>query len=58
MENMSKINEVDLVKLKDNINTVHPKLQQKSLTFVSKFLQMQFTKNDKKIITMFDLVEL
>lgn len=35
---MSKINEVGLVKLQDDINTVHSKLQWKSLTFVSKFL--------------------
>lgn len=40
MENMSKINEVGLVKLQDDINTVHWKcgIQWKSLTFVSKFL--------------------
>lgn len=58
MKNMSKISEVGLVKLQEDINIVHLKLQWKSLTFVSKFLQMQLTKNDKKIIMIFDLIEL
>lgn len=40
MKNMSKISEVGLVKLQEDINIVHLKLQWKSLTFVSIFIDV------------------